>query len=184
MGIFDDIKDTAEDAFGKGKDEVYGGVDDLKDKIEKEVFDRMEEKFRDVRGEIGKGIDEIKEDIERQVRHAIEELAALLSKEAIQKYVRSLEIFTVQAAGFKVSAGVVTISFSWDVTEERMQMLRNVREVGVQNKRGVIKIIEALGPEKIHVEIGVQADIGISLGAGGFFEIDLPTFLDKIDELL
>ena len=178
-----DIKDVGR-VFDKGKDAVHGGVDDLKDTIKREVLDEVEKKFRDVRGEIGQGIDEIKGDIERQIRHAIENLAALLSKEAVQKYVRSLEIFTPESAGFEVSAGVVTISFSWDITEDRMNMLRNIREVGVQNKRGVVKIIEALGPEKIHVKIGVQADIGISLGAGGFFEIDLPTFLDKIDELL
>ena len=186
MGIFDDIKDTAEDAFKKGKKTAGGGVDkldDLKDTIKREVLDEVEKKFRDVRGEIGRGIDDIKGSVERKVKSVLEDIAETLASEAFKKYIEVLSIAPPVSAGLSLSI----FSFSWDVTSERLDYLKKFAAHPKVNRDGFEKLLRAMGPETVEIKIDGKFALGVSsdaLGVSGSVTWNLQTTLDKLDEIL
>ena len=177
-----DIKDVGK-VFDKGKDAVHGGVDDLKETIEREVLQKVEDRLRDVRGEIGRGIDDIKGTVEKKVKSVLEDIAEALASEAFKKYIQVLEVATPVSAGLSLSI----FSFSWDVTPERLEYLKSFAANPKVNRDGFEKLLRAMGPETVEIKIDGKFALGVSsdvLGVAGSVTWNLQTTLDKLEEIL
>jgi len=177
-----DIKDVGK-VFDKGKDKISGGADDLKDAIKREVLDEVEKKFRDVRGEIGRGIDDVKGIVEKKVKSVLEDIAEALASEAFKKYIEVLEVATPVSAGLSISI----FSFSWDVTPERLDYLKNFAANPKVNKDGFEKLLRAMGPETVEIKIDGKFALGVTssaVGVSGSVKWSLNDTLDKLDRIL
>lgn len=119
---------------------------------------------------------ELKDAVEDLVRKLLDEakeeaikVAAQAAKKALENYLAEV-LSAIRPDGVDMGIGVsiLEISFDYDLDDQRKKFLESLRRNPPTGKNDVVRIIKALGPNKVRIGFALEVQLFVSIAAVKF----------------